>query len=287
MTSAKKIAANQNNAKDSTGPKTELGKQRSKRNATKHSILSRELLISDADKNEFEVLRSELQDQFSPATTLQRIAFDRILCALWKQKLAVRLDAQRLKEVSDQFKNENSDNTDKSESLSEKLLKPDWYGASGADLRATIRFLSHLRGDVEANGWIHAEDWKPQVVRTFGENFFSMFSHWVPINIDAIYASEAITAHKERYGSPLPPVGSGNARILKDPRLSWQMGVKLIDLMNQHLESLARINRLGADGNGKEHPTFALELATRYFTSATRELERAVAWYLFIKEQRL
>jgi tRNA(Arg) A34 adenosine deaminase TadA len=34
---------------------------------------------------------------------------------------------------------------------------------------------------------------------------------------------------------------------------------------------------LGVDGNGQEHRTSALELATRYFTSATRELERAVA----------
>ncbi len=287
MTSKKKIAANQNNAKDATGPITELGKQRSRRNSTKHSVLSRELLISDGDKNEFELLRSELQDQFSLATTLQRIAFDRILCTIWRQKLAVRLDAQRLKEASDQFRNENSDDTAQSESLSEKLLKPDWYGASGADLRAAIRLLSRLREDVEENGWIHAEDWKPQVVRTFGENFFSMLTHWVPIKIDEIFLSEAVTEHTAIFGSQLPRARADSARIVKDSRLSWQMGVKLIDLMQQHLESLARINRSGAGGNAQEHRTSALELATRYFTSATRELERAVAWYLFIKEQHL
>ena len=78
MTSDKKIAANQKNAKHSTGQKTKTGKQRSKRNATRHSIFTRELLIRDVDKNEFELLRSGLQDQFSPQTALQRIAFDRI-----------------------------------------------------------------------------------------------------------------------------------------------------------------------------------------------------------------
>ena len=62
------------------------------------------------------------------------------------------------------------------------------------------------------------------------------------------------------------------------------MGIRLIDLMQEHLESLARIGKLSVDGSGQDHHTSAVELATRYLTSTTRELERAVAWYLFIKK---
>ena len=97
MTSDKKIAASQNNAKKSPGPTTELGKRRSKRNATKHGILSCELLIDEMEKLEFETLRSSLRDQLSPDTTLQDVGFGRILTSIWKSKLALRLEAKQLK----------------------------------------------------------------------------------------------------------------------------------------------------------------------------------------------
>lgn len=40
MTSARKIAANRNNAAKSTGPRTVSGKKRASRNATKHGLLA-------------------------------------------------------------------------------------------------------------------------------------------------------------------------------------------------------------------------------------------------------
>jgi hypothetical protein len=45
MTSDKKIAANQNNAKHSSGATTKAGKEHSKLNARTHGIFAKELLI--------------------------------------------------------------------------------------------------------------------------------------------------------------------------------------------------------------------------------------------------
>src|SRR5580704_13702448 len=46
--SERKLAANRRNAQKSTGPKTVLGKNRSRRNATTHGVLARKtLLLSD------------------------------------------------------------------------------------------------------------------------------------------------------------------------------------------------------------------------------------------------
>ena len=53
MTSKERIAANQNNAKRSTGPRTQLGKSRSRANAVRHGLSSRALtdaaFLSEAD----------------------------------------------------------------------------------------------------------------------------------------------------------------------------------------------------------------------------------------------
>ena len=45
MTSSKQIQANRANAKKSTGPKTEAGKARSRRNAWKHGLTAETLII--------------------------------------------------------------------------------------------------------------------------------------------------------------------------------------------------------------------------------------------------
>ncbi len=285
MSSDKKIAANQNNSKKSPGPTTNVGKQRSKRNATKHGVLAVELVVDEQDKLEFETLRSDLRDQLAPATPLQNIGFERILGSIWRSKLAVRLDAKRLKVTFDQF--EQRQNLPQKDAPPENILPTQWYGASGADLRTAIQLLSRLRQDVESNGWIHADDWKPSVIRAFGEEFFSLLTDWVPMNVDAIHMARMVVDHAERYNLPLRPAGPEKNQLIVDPNLSWQLGIKLIDLTRQHLESLARIGKLNAEGNGQEHRASALELATRYFTSATRELERSVEWYQFLKGQGL
>ena len=46
---SKRTAANRRNAQMSTGPRTEEGKSRSRRNAVKHGILSSALHITEGD----------------------------------------------------------------------------------------------------------------------------------------------------------------------------------------------------------------------------------------------
>jgi hypothetical protein len=125
------------------------------------------------------------------------------------------------------------------------------------------------------------------VTRAFGEEFFSLLTQWVPMNITAIHMAEMLVDKAEKFRSPLPPLDSKYTRVVEDPKLSWQMGVKLIELTQQHLQSLLRMSDLGADGTGQEHHASPLDLATRYCTTATRELERAVRWYQYLKELKL
>ena len=53
MTSEARIAANVANAKNSTGPRTESGKERSRMNAVKHGMTAKTLLLPDENPDEF------------------------------------------------------------------------------------------------------------------------------------------------------------------------------------------------------------------------------------------
>ena len=91
IVSEKRIAANRRNAMRSTGPTSIIGKQRARANSSKHSILTRELVIDEKEKVDFDALRNTLYSQLSPASALQQIAFDRIVNCCWRLKLAIRL----------------------------------------------------------------------------------------------------------------------------------------------------------------------------------------------------
>ena len=55
-TSQDRLTANRANAQKSTGPKTSEGKAASRMNATKHGLLSREVLVSGENEQELTAL---------------------------------------------------------------------------------------------------------------------------------------------------------------------------------------------------------------------------------------
>lgn len=287
-TSREKIAANTSNSSHATGPKTKIGRERSKLNAWKHGIFARELLVADEDKPEFAALRSALRDQLQPASALQQIGFDRILSSCWRYKLATRLEMKRLK-AHFELKDDQALQEPQNDSPSQNVLSR-WYAVSNADLRNAIRLLLELGQEVATNGWRNKEEWRDRLINTFGSECFELFTSWDPMSIQAILMAEHLDDTVKVFNSPLPPIpdiDSRKQRTLVDPKLSWQMSVKLIDLSRYYLEGLARINKLGGDRPDERQGAAALDLGARYATTATRDLERAVAWYQYLKEQHL
>ena len=65
------------------------------------------------------------------------------------------------------------------------------------------------------------------------------------------------------------------------------MAIRLVDGQIQHFEDLALMNSLRGNGSGDGRGGDPADAMMRYFASATRELERAVKWYLELKEQGL
>ena len=104
--SAKQLAANRRNAQESTGPRTPEGKRRSSRNALKHGLLSKNVVITAGDGAErpedFRTLLRELQDHFDPRDVIERMLVDRVAAGLWRLRRAQRFEAGAIRESLDE-----------------------------------------------------------------------------------------------------------------------------------------------------------------------------------------
>ena len=83
-TSIKRINANRENAKKSTGPKTASGKFRSCRNALKHGLDSRKHLILGEDVKEFQEMRESYIKMLEPLNILEVEECMQIIAMSWK-----------------------------------------------------------------------------------------------------------------------------------------------------------------------------------------------------------
>jgi hypothetical protein len=84
MASAKKAAANRQNALKSTGPKTPDGKAAVRLNALRHGLLSQEILLPGEDEEALRELAGGLRAELQPVGELEGLLADRITSLLWR-----------------------------------------------------------------------------------------------------------------------------------------------------------------------------------------------------------
>ena len=105
MSSDAQVAANIENARHSTGPRTEEGKARSSQNALKHGLTSnKSLLLPDEDEEEFREFASDLKATYAPFNTVEAELVDDIISIQWRRKRAAFLEARILSAENADFK---------------------------------------------------------------------------------------------------------------------------------------------------------------------------------------
>ena len=94
--SERKIRANRRNAHRSTGPKTENGKYYSSRNAIKHGLLARQVVIANglgAEKlEEFHAEVERLQRYYEPDGPIEESLVETIACSMWRKARILRAE---------------------------------------------------------------------------------------------------------------------------------------------------------------------------------------------------
>ena len=104
MSTSARIEANRRNAAKSTGPRTPEGKARSSRNATRHGISLRMVLLSTEDQKEFENLYADLRAEHQPEGATEDILVFKMAEAFFMSQRA-NLLLTRLFEPTDQKDN--------------------------------------------------------------------------------------------------------------------------------------------------------------------------------------
>ncbi len=94
--SIRKLEANRKNALRSTGPKTERGKRTVARNAIKHGILSREVVITAGDgeesSEEFDALVGQLGEYYEPVGVVEESFVETIASCWWRKARVIRAE---------------------------------------------------------------------------------------------------------------------------------------------------------------------------------------------------
>ena len=92
MTSFRQIEANRRNARKSTGPITEEGKQRSRCNAIRHGLTAETVIGLLEDAEDYQAFEAAITAGFDAETAVERELVLRLASLLWRLRRATAID---------------------------------------------------------------------------------------------------------------------------------------------------------------------------------------------------
>jgi hypothetical protein len=92
MATERQIAANRQNGKKSTGPRSPAGKAKVTRNALKHGLLAQAALLPGEDGRRFQAFAHALLHDLQPVGALQALLADEIVNLAWRLQRASRVE---------------------------------------------------------------------------------------------------------------------------------------------------------------------------------------------------
>jgi hypothetical protein len=93
MSSDKQIDANRLNAKSSTGPRTEQGKRRSRRNAFRHGLTAETVIDTLENAADYDALAAAINADYRPRTNFELELVARLASLLWRLRRAVAIES--------------------------------------------------------------------------------------------------------------------------------------------------------------------------------------------------
>src|SRR5689334_23306269 len=93
MATEKQIAANQRNAKNSTGPRTASGKRRSRRNSLRHGLTAETVIEVHEDVAAYKMLQRAITADYRPRCNFEIELINRLVSLLWRLRRAVAIES--------------------------------------------------------------------------------------------------------------------------------------------------------------------------------------------------
>src|SRR3954453_21058912 len=92
MTSFKQIEANRRNARRSTGPVTEDGKLRSRRNAVRHGLTAETVIRALEDAEDYRAFEAAVTADYDAQSAVERELVLRLASLLWRIRRATTME---------------------------------------------------------------------------------------------------------------------------------------------------------------------------------------------------
>jgi hypothetical protein len=92
MTSLKQIEANRRNALKSTGPTSEAGKERSRRNAFRHGLTAETVIEPLEDPEDYKAFEMSVTAEFDAQTAVERELVLRLASVLWRLRRSTAIE---------------------------------------------------------------------------------------------------------------------------------------------------------------------------------------------------
>src|SRR5215813_7337161 len=92
MTSYRQIDANRRNALKSTGPKTEAGKQASRRNAVRHGLTAETVISALEDAEDYKAFEAAITADYDAQSAVERELVLRLASLLWRLRRATTME---------------------------------------------------------------------------------------------------------------------------------------------------------------------------------------------------
>ncbi len=92
MTSLRQIAANRRNAEKSTGPNTEEGKERSRRNALRHGLCAETVIDVFEDLDDYKAFELAITTDYDAQSAVERELVLRLASLMWRLRRATSIE---------------------------------------------------------------------------------------------------------------------------------------------------------------------------------------------------
>src|SRR3954469_23446228 len=122
MTSPKQIEANRHNARKSTGPRTEDGKQQSRQNAWRHGLTAATVITALEDAVDYQAFVESIAFDHQPRSATERELVSRLASVLWRLRRSTAIETGLF-----QIQGELMQDKTASVSARRRLPPPDWY----------------------------------------------------------------------------------------------------------------------------------------------------------------
>ena len=137
MTSLRQFEANRHNALKSTGPKTEYGKQRSRRNALKHGFTGETVIEPLENPEEYRAFEDAIVSEHLPQTPVEQELVHRLASLFWRLRRATSIETGLLRmqsEILDAFRSSRQNAA--KQSVGEGA--PQNLAGTGAEIRQNV-----------------------------------------------------------------------------------------------------------------------------------------------------